>query len=257
MGHIEKRRGHYRARYRDPLGRQHGKTFSRRKDAERFIRETEVDLERGDWIDPRGAALPLAHWADEFLALARRLSPTTQETYRRDLTKYILPRFGSYRLGRLPADEIENWLNDEVASGIAASSVHRHYRVLRRVLQVAVEKQRITVNPCDRVQAPRVPSREMLFLSWEQAVELLRPTPSGIGRSCTWPSTPACVGANRCLGGSVGTPKGGSAAGIASVRLSPEESPGDRSLGQQRCFQMTPRRKFGRWPFNRTSSKPA
>jgi integrase len=172
VGHIEKRRGHYRARYRDPLGRQHGKTFSRRKDAERFVRETEVDLERGDWIDPRGAALPLAHWADEFLALARRLSPTTQETYRRDLTKYILPRFGSYRLGRLPADEIENWLNDEVAAGIAASSVHRHYRVLRRVLQVAVEKQRINANPCDRVQPPRVPSREMLFLSWEQAVEL-------------------------------------------------------------------------------------
>ncbi|HEY1634594.1 MAG TPA: hypothetical protein VGF64_07550, partial [Acidimicrobiales bacterium] len=72
----------------------------------------------------------------------------------------------------MPADEIENWLNDEVASGIAASSVHRHYRVLRRLLQVAVEKQRITANPCDRVQPPRVPSREMMFLSWEQAVEL-------------------------------------------------------------------------------------
>jgi site-specific recombinase XerC len=70
----------------------------------------------------------------------------------------VLPRFGSYRLGRLPADEIENWLNDEIAEGIAPSSVHRHYRTLRRVLQVAVEKQKLLANPCDRVQPLRVPS---------------------------------------------------------------------------------------------------
>ncbi|MDP9442657.1 MAG: tyrosine-type recombinase/integrase, partial [Actinomycetota bacterium] len=110
--------------------------------------------------------------AEEFLKLARRLSPTTVQTYRRDLDRYVLPRFGGYRIGRLPADEIENWLNDEVAAGIAPSSVHRHYRTLRRVLQVAVEKQRLMANPCDRVEPPRVPKREMTFLSWEQVVEL-------------------------------------------------------------------------------------
>jgi hypothetical protein len=59
----------------------------------------------------------------------------------------VLPRFGAYRLGRLPADEIEHWLNDELAAGIAASSVYRHYRTLRRVLAVAVEKQKILCNP--------------------------------------------------------------------------------------------------------------
>jgi len=106
------------------------------------------------------------------LSLARRLAPTTQQTYRRDLEKYILPRFGAYRIGRLPADEIENWLMDEVDAGIAPSSVHRHYRLFRRVLQVAIQKEKILANPCDRVQPPRVPRREMTFLSWEQAVDL-------------------------------------------------------------------------------------
>jgi integrase len=121
---------------------------------------------------PRRADVALAAWAEEFLSLARRLSPTTQETYARDLRRYVLPRFGAYRLGRLPADEIENWLNDEVAAGLAPSSVHRHYRVLRRMLQVAVEKQRLPSNPCDRVHPPRVPTREMVFLSWEEVVDL-------------------------------------------------------------------------------------
>ena len=75
-------------------------------------------------------------------------------------------------LGRLPADEIENWLNDEVAAGVAPSSVHRHYRLLRRMLQVAVQKQKLQANPCDRVEPPRVPKTEMTFLTWEQAVDL-------------------------------------------------------------------------------------
>jgi len=131
-----------------------------------------VAIERGDWLDPRNAQVPLAMWAEEYLSLARRLSPSTQETYERDLRKYILPRFGAYRLGRLPADEIENWLNDEVAAGIAPSSVHRHYRLLRRMLQVAVQKQKLQANPCDRVEPPRVPKTEMTFLTWEQAVDL-------------------------------------------------------------------------------------
>jgi len=80
----------YRARYRDPLGRQLSETFSRSS--------TRSVLTRGA---SRHRARPLArskrrtaHAAivvGEFLSLARRLSPTTQQTYRRDLDKYILP----------------------------------------------------------------------------------------------------------------------------------------------------------------------
>jgi integrase len=132
----------------------------------------ETDMARGSWIDPRHSDVPLATWAEELLSLARRLSPSTQETYRRDLTKYVLPALGAYRLGVIPPDQIENWLNDELEAGIAASSVHRHYRTLRRVLQVAVDKQKILANPCDRVEPPRVPKREMVFLDWTQAVDL-------------------------------------------------------------------------------------
>jgi site-specific recombinase XerC len=124
-----------------------------------------VEMDRGHWLDPRGADTPVGEWAEEFLSLARRLSPTTQQTYRRDIDKYILPRFGAYRIGRLPADEIENWLNDEIEAGIAPSSVHRHYRTFRRMLQVAVQKKKLVVNPFERVEPPRVPSREMVFLT--------------------------------------------------------------------------------------------
>lgn len=54
-GFIEKRSGRYRARYRHPLGRQRSETFTRKADAERFLREMQVDIERGRWIAPAGA----------------------------------------------------------------------------------------------------------------------------------------------------------------------------------------------------------
>ncbi len=172
MPQIDKRGQRYRARYYDPLGRRHSKTFVRKADAERFLRELRVEMDRGHWLDPKGAELTVAEWSEEFLQLARRLSPTTQATYRRDLERYVLPRFAAYRIGRLPADEIENWLMDEVAAGIAPSSVHRHYRTFRRMLEVAVEKEKLVTNPCHRVKPPRSPAREMVFLTWEQSVEL-------------------------------------------------------------------------------------
>jgi len=63
-------------------------------------------------------------------------------------------------------------LIDEVKSGTAPSSVHRHYRTLRRLLQVTIEKKKLLANPCDRVTPPRVPRGEMVFLSWNEAVNL-------------------------------------------------------------------------------------
>jgi|GEM_PF-2592433 integrase len=89
-----------------------------------------VEIDRSRWLDPRGAEMPLGTWVAGLRSLARRLAPTTQDTYRRDLDKCTLPRFAAYRIGSLPADEIENWLVDEVAAGVAPSSVHRHDRAL-------------------------------------------------------------------------------------------------------------------------------
>jgi integrase len=172
MATIDRRSEHYRVRYRDPLGRSRSRTFRRKADAERYAREVEVDKDRGHWIDPRGADMPLATWVEIYLSLARSLAPTTQQTYRRDLYHYVLPRFGAVRLGRLSAEEIEQWLNDEMAGGLAPSSVHRHYRTLRRVLQTAVEKDRILSNPCDKVRPPKIPRTEMAALTWEQATAL-------------------------------------------------------------------------------------
>ncbi len=177
MASIEKRSGNYRVRYRDPLGRPRSRTFRRKADADRFAREVEVDMDRGDWVDPRKSEIPLQAWAEMFLRSSLSLAPTSLATYRRDLQLYVLPALGDRRLSRLNAEEIEEWLGAELARGISPSSVHRHYRTLRRVLQSAVEKDRLLTNPCAKVRPPRVPARPMAILNWSQAVTLAEAHP--------------------------------------------------------------------------------
>lgn len=108
MGYITKRSGNYQVRYRDPNGRMTSRTFKRKIDADRFLCDMEVAMDRAQWIDPKSVEMSLEDWSKEFLLLSRRLAPSTQETYERDLTKYVIPKFGRYRLGRLPADEINS-----------------------------------------------------------------------------------------------------------------------------------------------------
>ena len=55
--------------------------------------------------------------------------------------------------------------------------MHRHYRTSRRVLQAAVEKDRLLVNPCAKVRPPRVPARPMAILTWAQRVALAEAHP--------------------------------------------------------------------------------
>lgn len=37
---------------------------------------------------------------------------------------------------------------------------------------MTIEKQRLATNPCDRVDPPRVPEREMVFLDWDEVLAL-------------------------------------------------------------------------------------
>lgn len=164
--------GRWRARYRDPHGRSRSKTFDRKRDAERFLSAGSTEMERGNWIDPQEGRITVAAWAEEFLRIVVNLRASTRYTYERDLAKYVLPRFGQTQLAQVKAVEVQKWLAEELAQGLSPSSVHRHYRTLRRLLQVAVRAEMIPKNACDAVSPPSVPSVEMRFLTPSEIVDL-------------------------------------------------------------------------------------
>ena len=159
--------GTYRARWRDANGRQRAKTFTRKVDAKQFLDATLTDLRRGEYVAPDASRLTVGQWADEWLAGAMNLGQGGRDTYRRDLDRYILPVLRRVPLGKLTDSVIDRFLSDEL-DDLGPSTVHRHYRTIRRMCQVAVDKGRLAKNPCDAVTPPPIEHGEMRFLTIAQ-----------------------------------------------------------------------------------------
>jgi len=83
MGNIQRRpAGSWRARYRDPSGREHARHFRRRIDAERWLASVEHSKHRGEWIDPALSRMTVGQWSTTWLEAQVQLKPLTRERYR-------------------------------------------------------------------------------------------------------------------------------------------------------------------------------
>jgi integrase len=129
-------------------------------------------MQQGRWVDPALGNMRLEIWVEEFLRTATDLDVSTRATYERDLRRYVLPRFGAQPMNRIRKLDIRAWINDELTAGVAPSSVHRHFRTLRRVLNVAVDYELSARSPCTGIPGPRVPAKEMRFLTAGQVMDV-------------------------------------------------------------------------------------
>jgi len=69
MASIKKRPdGRYRARYRDPDGREHARHFVLRKDAERWLDSVRGDLVAGTYVDPDAGRRTFGSYAVDWQA---------------------------------------------------------------------------------------------------------------------------------------------------------------------------------------------
>ena len=62
MAHLQKRNGKWQARNRDHAGREHGRRFDRNLDAERWLRDQAVAVDRATWI-PTARPHAVRRWA--------------------------------------------------------------------------------------------------------------------------------------------------------------------------------------------------
>jgi len=141
----------YDVRYR-VNGRAVERAFKRRQDADAFRRRVEADEMRGVVIDPRRSTELLGPYADAWLLTRRRvdgrpLAPRTIELYRDLLDRVVLPGFGNAQLVSIRTEQVRTWLGESAAAFSPIQSA-KAYRLLRTILNTAVEDERLAVNPC-------------------------------------------------------------------------------------------------------------
>ena len=105
-------------------------------------------------------------WADWFLKKCSRPPFRSEKTHRQNLgaLKFLRPRFGENRLSDITVEEIEAYLMARLNTGkrvhtklglqlrgkLKPATVHQELRILN----VAVKKRRLAVNPCNGVEFP-------------------------------------------------------------------------------------------------------
>jgi hypothetical protein len=99
VGSIARRPdGRWRARYRDPDGREHAKHFSRKVDGERFLAMIESSKFRGTYVDPSDRTT-VAEYARRW-ASARPYRPSTARRIDSQIRLHVEgTSLGSRRMG--------------------------------------------------------------------------------------------------------------------------------------------------------------
>jgi integrase len=144
--------GRWQVRYRDPVTdqlRPAPQTFSTKTEAGRWLSVLEADILRGSWVDPADGEMRFDELAERWYATKIHLRETTKLQYRYLLDKHVLPFFGDRPIGAVTVLDVQTWLADRKAkTRLSSNSVAKAYKVLRMVMDVAVEAGLIFRTPC-------------------------------------------------------------------------------------------------------------
>jgi integrase len=136
-------------RLRTPDGHQYKRTFRTRKEADTFEARELADRSRRAWVDPRAGNVPLRYYATNWLANRGQLRPRTRELYEGLLRLHILSTLGDVELSDLVPSKVRLW-HSKLSAGTrpGASTTAKAYRLLRTILNTAVEDGVLVKNPC-------------------------------------------------------------------------------------------------------------
>jgi integrase len=147
--------GRWRVRVGDPVTGQRLSlgTFRTKGAAEIAFAAAVADQQRGAWVAPEDGRVTLGEYASAWLAsrLTTRgepLRPRVRDLYEGYLVNHILPSLGRVPLGQLTTASIRRWHAGLLEHGVGRSTTAKCYRLLRAILNTAVEDRHLVANPC-------------------------------------------------------------------------------------------------------------
>ena len=171
--------GRYQARYLSPLTGERvlgPMTFATKADARAWLATQEADLTRGVLRQVRPEQMVL--FADYFATwIAQRgLKSSTQALYRDLHTKFLSPAFDRDQVRLITPAEVRAWYA-RVGETTGDARRAQAYRLLRAVLNTAVEDEILEANPCRIKHGGTVESEERPIATVAEVEKIARGVP--------------------------------------------------------------------------------
>jgi integrase len=166
--------GQWQARYRGPDGimRPADRTFPTKTEAERWLTRTEADILNDDWTNPDAGLVSFGEFATAWIEERPNLRPKTAENYRYVLANHLAPALGSRTVAEIKERNIRRWRKNLLDAGVSVATTAKAYRLLKAIMNTAVDDGLIRRNPCRIKGAAQDRSPERPVLSLQQVFTL-------------------------------------------------------------------------------------
>ncbi|MDT0181461.1 site-specific integrase [Microbacterium sp. ARD31] len=177
IGAYETAKGRrYRARYAKPDGTPTEKRgFVTKREAELFLSTVTVSKAMGNYIDPALSKMRIGDLATGWLESKQppMLKPASFQPLVTSWNAHVAPVWGDRELSSIHKSEVQAWVSD-MATRRSRSVVMRALGVLAGIIDVAVDDNRIAVNPARNLRTlpQRGLSKPRVYLSHEQVSTL-------------------------------------------------------------------------------------
>ena len=166
--------GQWQARYRGPDGimRPADRTFPTKTEAERWLTRTEADILNDEWTNPEAGLISFEEFATFWIEERPNLRPKTAENYRYVLANHLTPALGSRAMAEIKERNIRRWRKNLLDGGVSVATAAKAYRLLKAIMNTAVDDGLIRRNPCRIKGAAQDRSPERPVLSLQQVFTL-------------------------------------------------------------------------------------
>jgi integrase len=150
-------------------GERHAKTFKTRPEAQRWLRNTGTDGERGLTLGKDGRVTVASFLRSWLEAKKVSLKPKALQDYTWAVERHLAPALQSIKLSDLNGRQLQALYAKKLAEGLSPRSVHHLHRVIHNALDDGVRDGDVPSNAADRATAPKPERVEFPVWTPEQA----------------------------------------------------------------------------------------
>lgn len=132
----------------------------------RVTRKTTLRDAAGDWLAAVKAGVARNRSGDPF-------KPSVVRSYEQSLDLHVLPRFGGVPLDELRRADLQDLVDEMIATGRSASTVANAIKPVRAIYRRALDRDEVGINPTTGLRLPAIRSKRAEVVDPETAARLL------------------------------------------------------------------------------------